>query len=135
MMTEFARNKTALFLSQTYNTIQFGTGGDSSNPYVNSLDAPLIHTTLGTTNIMSNDTTIDFTYVLEGNLDGIAGQTIQEIGIFGNLPTNATQTGLMVDTGTASYAVEATMLFRIPIDPLYINTNESYDITITMEVM
>jgi len=134
MMTEFARNKTALFISQIYNTIQFGTGGDASNPYVNSLDAPLNHASLSTTNIMSNDTTIDFTYTLLGNTTGIAGQTIQEIGIFGNLATNATQTGLMVDTSTDSYAVEATMLFRIPIDPLYINTNEQYDIMISMEV-
>lgn len=133
-MTEFARNKTALFISQIYNTIQFGTGGDASNPYVNSLDAPLNHASLSTTNIMSNDTTIDFTYTLLGNTTGIAGQTIQEIGIFGSLPTNATQTGLMVDTSTDSYAVEATMLFRIPIDPLYINTNEQYDIMISMEV-
>ena len=64
MITENTRNKLALFISQIYNEIQFGTGGDASNPYVNTLDAPLDHNTLSTSNILANDTTIDFTYSL-----------------------------------------------------------------------
>jgi hypothetical protein len=135
MITENTRNKIALFMSKAYTTIQFGSGGDASNPYVNVLDAPLSHGTLNTTNIMSNDTTIDFTYTLLGNTTGIQGQTIQEIGIFGSLPLDATETANMVSTSTSSYSIESTMLFRIPIDPLFISSTETYDIVITLEVM
>ena len=150
MMTEFSKNKMALFISQMYRQIQFGTGGDSSNPYVNKLDAPLATTsTLYTTNILANDTTIDFTYSLLGNTTGIVGQTIQEIGIFGLLPTDANEMvemaktrGSIVVDGNKNFATaadydvdELTMLFRIPIDPITIRSAEVYDIVVTLEVM
>ena len=149
MITEFSKNKLALYVSQMYGQIKFGTGGDASNPYVNTLDAPLSHGLLTTSNILANDTTIDFTYSLLGTETGITGHTIQEIGIFGLLPTDADQTANMAkSTGSiltsndknyataANYTVdELTMLFRIPIDPITIQSTETYDIVITLEVM
>jgi protein involved in ribonucleotide reduction len=150
MITENSKNKLALFVTQMYRQIQFGSGGDASNPYVNTLDAPLATSaTLYTTNILANDTTIDFTYTLLGNTTGIVGQTIQEIGIFGLLPTDADQTanmakskGSIIVEGNqnwadhAAYTVdELTMLFRIPIDPITVQINEVYDIVVTLEVM
>lgn len=133
MITDFAKEKIARFLHQMFNEIQFGSGGDSSNPFVNVLDAPLNSATLSLTNIMSNDTTIDFTYELDGSTQEITGHTVQEIGIFGALPQND-QFDEMANASGASHTTESIMLIRIPIDPIQIKSGELYDIVITMEV-
>ena len=147
-LTENYKAKMTLYISQMFRQIQFGTGGDSSNPYINTLDAPLSHTTLYTANVLPNDTTIEFTYSLQGNETGVTGQTIQEIGIFGLLPTTATETANMAKSqgaGLASgnknyttnddYDAESTMLFRISIDPITIISGEVYDISVQIEVI
>jgi hypothetical protein len=133
MITQGAKEKLALFLHQFFDEIQFGSGGDSSNPYVNTLDVPITTSgTLTTTNIMSNDTTIDFTYTLSGTT--LNNDSVQEIGIFGQLPNDDRYDELDNTTYDPSTMSESIMLIRIPIDPIIVKTAEQYEIVITMEV-
>jgi len=134
MITDFAKEKLARLLHEFFTEIQFGTGADASNPFVNSLDAPLNTATLTLTNVMSNDTTIDFTYELVGSTTGISEQTIQEVGIFGALPENDQFANVGNADPGASYTTESIMLIRIPIDPIRVSASEVYDVVFTLEV-
>ena len=79
MITKNGRELLKEYIETTFTYYEVGTGGDSTNPNASALDSPL--GSRGTlTKVSAGDTTIDFTFTLQGSTH--TGQTIKEVGIF-----------------------------------------------------
>ena len=80
MITEKAKRKLALFLKEFYTKANVGSGGDSTNPNSNVLDAPMLAdaTMVATSNSTSGNSTIDFTASISGAQ--LTGVTAREFG-------------------------------------------------------
>jgi hypothetical protein len=131
MITNKAKQKIALFLKEFFQTANVGTGGDSSNPNSNALDVPLLADNVATTNLTSDEATIDFTVTLTGS--SLEGNTIRELGFFSEtVPADDQFDELRT---TTAYTAETTMLSRVDFDAVgpFANTTE-IQITLTVEV-
>tara|TARA_R110000803_G_scaffold7765_11_gene25033 strand:- start:1900 stop:2244 length:345 start_codon:yes stop_codon:yes gene_type:complete len=88
MITKDGRELLKEHIISTFTHYEVGTGGDSTNPNASFLDSPL--GTRGTvTKVSAGDTTIDFTFTVQGST--FVGHTIKEVGIF-----NASTSGTML---------------------------------------
>jgi len=154
MITQKAKEKIARFISEYFDEINIGTGGDTSNPNLNNLDAPIftpaVRVTKLTTNTISDNTTIDFYRSFSGT--ELEGYSIKEIGIFGTLPAELLDFTNMegVDGGTgypapgipyrqksgvAAYDIEEVMLTRINFEGIGpIASSDTLEIILTIEV-
>lgn len=79
MITKDGRELLKQHIIDTFEYFEVGTGGDSTNPNASALDSPL-GSRGSVTNISAGDTSIDFTFTLQGST--FPGQTIKEVGIF-----------------------------------------------------
>ena len=79
MITKQARAIMKADVISAYTHFEVGTGGDSTNPNANTLDAPLGNrATL--TSVSSGESSVDFSFTVQGST--FVGHTIKEVGIF-----------------------------------------------------
>ena len=107
MITHTTKKKMALFLREmfgaTSGTTKIGTGGGGTNPTATDLDVPL-STTATNTATSSDDKVVEFTSSFTGAT--LQGYTIREMGIFGNLPSDAEMATIDSDTIEIIYTME-----------------------------
>tara|TARA_R100000152_G_C6754481_1_gene178191 strand:- start:818 stop:1237 length:420 start_codon:yes stop_codon:yes gene_type:complete len=138
MITDEAKKKVAIFLREMFGTngdgagtIKLGTGGGGTNPTATDLDVPL-STTSGTTASSSDDKVIEFSGSFSGG--NLQGYTIREMGLFGNLPSDA-EMATIDSSGYGPTLNDAVMLSRVNFEPIgNFSTNDTIDIIYTMEV-
>ena len=137
MITEDAKKKVNLFLQTFFTTGNVGIGGDDTNPNANTLDVKLLTANESLTVTNTGDTSTDFKLSVMGSQ--LAASAVREFGVFGKLPTNATEFSDMYGgtdgTSTANYDVEDTMLARFPFEAIGpFNNSDQIDITLSVEV-
>jgi len=141
MITEKAKRKLALFLKEFYTKANVGSGGDSTNPNSNVLDAPMLAdaSMVATSNSTSGNSTIDFTASISGAQ--LTGVTAREFGIFGDIPVDTgfdemRTEGVAPETSDGSEATtEQVMLARVNFDGIGpFSATDQIDFTLTMEV-
>jgi len=131
MITDDTKKKVALFLKDMFQEANFGTGGNNTFPNATDLDVPILETKQGTSNSISDDTTIDFAVSFSGS--AADGNTIREIAFFSStMPADDAFDELRT---TTSYSTDSTMLTRINFDALGpFTAADTLDFIFTMEV-
>ena len=135
MITHTTKKKVALFLREmfgaTSGTTKLGTGGGGTNPTASDLDVPLT-TTATNTATSSDDKVVEFTSSFTGA--SLQGYTVREMGVFGNLPTDAEMA--IIDTSGYDYSpTENIMLARVNFEGIgNFSTSDTIEIIYTMEV-
>ena len=138
MITHEAKKKVAIFLREMFGTngdgtgtVKLGTGGGGTNPTATDLDVPL-STTSTTTSTSSDDKVIEFSGSFTGAT--LQGYTIREMGIFGNLPSDA-EMATIDSSGYGPTLNDSVMLSRVNFEPIgNFSTSDTIDIIYTMEV-
>ena len=135
MITHEVKKKMALFLKEmfgaTSGTTKLGTGGGGTNPTATDLDVPL-NTSVSNTATSSDDKVVEFKSSYSGT--SLHGYTFREMGIFGNLPTDAEMA--TIDTSGYNYSpVENIMLARVNFDSIgNFSTGDTIEVIYTIEV-
>ena len=121
------------FFGATSGKVKLGTGGGGTNPTSTTLDVPLpASTDSSTTSSSSDDKVVEFRGTFTGT--ELQGYTIREMGIFGNLPTDAEMA--LIDTSGYDYSpTENVMLARVNFEGVgNFSTSDTIEIIYTMEV-
>ena len=135
MMTDAVKKKMAIvlreFFGSTNGTTKLGTGGGGTSSNAIDLDVPLL-TTATNTSSSSDDKVVEIKSSFTGS--SLQGNTIREMGIFGNLPTDAELA--LIDNSSYNFSpLEQVMLARINFAAIgNFSTSDTIEVIYTMEV-